>query len=50
MREDKITVLRNEFNTIIEAVDESMLSDENVIKSAIELEKKLFDFADSSEY
>ncbi len=49
MRDDRITALRNEFNTIIEAVDEKGLSDDRIIKSALELEKKLFDVANSSE-
>ena len=41
MCEDKMTVLRNEFNSVLDSVGEDGLSNEETVRLAIELETKL---------
>lgn len=41
MKKDRITVLRNEFSAMIDGMGEQALSDDAVVKKAIELEEEL---------
>lgn len=41
MKKDRITVLRNEFSAFLDSMNEQSLSDEAVVKKAIELEEEL---------
>lgn len=41
MNDDKITVMRNEFDLFLDSVGEDKLSDDATVRAAIELENKI---------